>query len=131
MENNIEKMKRAFFAQSKKVMGAHPVTYSEMVKSSSTHSLGGGEWSIELHAGYNDWSECIAEFVGSNGQCFGEEPDDLWAEVAEWETDPNGGLAIHHWEASVWRCPDGLDMTVHQWLRAVNDGRLHGIQLSF
>ena len=130
MENFL-KLKRAFLAQSEKVTEAKPVTNIELVKSSTIHSLGGGQWSIELHAGYDDWSECLAEFVGSNGQCFGEEASDLWAEVREWEKDPEGGLAIHHWEASVWRCPDGCEMTLKQWLRAVDEGRLHGVQLSF
>lgn len=126
----IENMKKAFFSQSRKIKEAKPITNVELVKSSSIHGLGGGMWSIELHAGYDDYSECLAEFVGSNGQCFGEEPDDLWAQVDEWKTDANGGLAIHHWEASVWRCPDGHEMTLNQWLRAVDKGRLHGVQSS-
>lgn len=131
MKTIIEKMKKAFFAQSSKVKEAKPITYVEMLKSSSIHGLGGGMWSIELHAGHDDYSECLAEFIGSNGQCFGEEADDLWAEVSNWEKDPNGGLVIHHWEGSIWRCPDGCEMNVHQWLRAVDEGRLHGVQLSF
>lgn len=130
MEKFRKILEKSFFAQAEKVREAQPVTKAEMVKSSSIHSLGGGKWSIELHAGHSDWSECLVEFVGSNGQCFGEEADDLWAEVSKWEKDPEGGLAIHHWEASVWRCPDGAELTLHQWFRAVDEGRLHGVQLS-
>lgn len=43
---------------------------------SSTHSLGDGMWSIELHTE----SGFLTEFVGHNGSRE-EEPTDLWAQV--------------------------------------------------
>lgn len=124
----MNKILSCFFRQSEKVKEATPVTNSELVSESKTFGLGDGLWSIELQDGYGN---CIAEFVGSNGQCFGEEPDDLWAEVEEWKSDPKGGLAIHHWSPSVWRTPDGSELTKNQFLREVESGRLHGVVLSF
>jgi hypothetical protein len=46
---------------------------------SSTHSLGGGEWSIEV---YHENGDFIKEFVGSNGTR--SEKDDLWGEYDIW-----------------------------------------------
>lgn len=47
--------------------------------STSTHAIGGGEWSIEVSV---DDSYCC-EFVGSNGTRDGEEADDLHSMVTE------------------------------------------------
>lgn len=41
----------------------------------SIHSLGGGEWSIEVAT---EEDGCVIEYIGSNGQCFGETADPLW-----------------------------------------------------
>lgn len=105
------------------------VRLRDMVKHTSTHSLGGGEWSIELHAGNDDWSLCLAEFVGRNGAVDGVE-DDLWAEVREWENDPKRGGAVHH--ITHWyTLPDGCVLNFHAILRDVERGCLHGLTLIF
>lgn len=123
------KILKSFFDQSVKVRDAEAVTFADMVESSSTHSLGGGQWSIELHAGRDDWSECLAEFVGSNGQCYNEEADNLWAEVQDWYI--NEGLKTHHYTESIWETPDGSQLTKTSFLREVQKGHLHGVELRF
>ena len=51
-----------------------------------THSVGDGEWSLEV---YDSNDNFIREFVGSNGTRYGEEASDLWEEYHEWcNTDP-------------------------------------------
>lgn len=45
--------------------------------STSTHALGGGEWSIEVHGSQSGF---IGEYVGLNGTRDGEEATDLWGE---------------------------------------------------
>lgn len=47
----------------------------------TTHAIGGGEWSIEV---YDDEGNYIREFVGSNGTRDDEEADDLWSEYNAW-----------------------------------------------
>lgn len=47
--------------------------------STSTHSIGSGEWSIEVSVG----DTYCCEFVGSNGTWPGEEADDLHSMVTE------------------------------------------------
>ena len=132
IKDMMENLIRQFKSQSILLEKPSPVTYYEMVDSYHTFAVGGGEWSIELHAGPSRWSECLAEFVGSNGQCFGEEPDDLWAEVEEWKVDPKGGEAIHHWTEAVFEAPDGTRLTKSQWLRELEEyGTTHGVVLSF
>jgi hypothetical protein len=44
----------------------------------TTHSVGGGEWSLEVHASNGDF---LFELVGSNGT--NEEADDLWGQLDE------------------------------------------------
>lgn len=63
--------------------------YNTDVFQTSTHAVGGGEWTIEVrHDG-----QFVKEFCGSNGTRNGEEPDDLWSEFDEWRRslpdDPN------------------------------------------
>lgn len=111
----------------------------DMVNHTSTHAVGGGEWSIELHTGYDDWSPCLAEFVGPNGTqtyigndgfLHNEEAADLWEEVEEWKNDPKRGGAIHHiihW----YTLPDGQELNFRAILREIERGRLHGLTLSF
>lgn len=107
------------------------VRLRDMVKHTSTHCLGGGEWSIELHAGTDRWSLCLAEFVGRNGSAVVDGvKDDLWAEVREWENDPQRGGAIHH--VTHWyTLPDGCVLNFHEILRDVERGRFHGLTLTF
>lgn len=115
------------------------VRLRDMVKHTSTHALGDGQWSIELHTGYDDWSPCIAEFVGNNGtRSFvngegfleNEEADDLWAEVSEWENDPKRGGAIHH--VTHWyTLPDGHEKNFKAIVRDVECGIFHGLTLQF
>jgi predicted transcriptional regulator len=115
------------------------VRLRDMVKHTSTHCLGGGEWSIELHEGIDDYSPWLAEFVGNNGtRSFvneegfleNEEADDLWAEVDEWMEDPERGGAVHH--ITHWyTLPDGCVLNFHAILREIEKGRLHGLPLSF
>ena len=106
------------------------VRLRDMVKHTSTHALGDGQWSIELHTGYDDWSPCIAEFVGSNGTRNGEEADDLWAEVSEWENDPKRGGSIHH-VVHWYTLPDGREMNFKAIVRDVECGYFHGMTLAF
>ena len=47
----------------------------------STHAVGGGEWSIEVR---DENGIYIREFVGSNGTRDDEEADDLWADFSSW-----------------------------------------------
>ena len=49
------------------------------VHHTTTHAVGGGEWSIEVH---NSDGTVIEEFVGSNGTC--SPADDLWSAYEEW-----------------------------------------------
>lgn len=111
----------------------------DMVQHTSTHAIGGGEWSIELHEGMDDYSPCLAEFVGNNGtRSFvneegfleNEEADDLWAEVDEWMEDPERGGAIHH-TTYYYTLPDGSELSFHAIMREIENGRLHGLTLSF
>lgn len=44
----------------------------------STHAIGGGEWSIEIH----DGDEFLFELVGSNGS-RNDEADDLWGQLQD------------------------------------------------
>ena len=46
---------------------------------SSTHSVGGGEWTIEV---YHENGDLIREFRGSNGTR--DEKSDLWADYDLW-----------------------------------------------
>ena len=48
----------------------------------STHACGGGDWSIEVR----DNKGLLFELVGSNGSRNGEVADDLWADLAELES---------------------------------------------
>lgn len=107
------------------------VRMRDMVRSTSTHCLGGGEWSIELHEGMDYYSPCIAEFVGRNGSAVVDGvKDDLWAEVKEWENDPKRGGEVHH--ITHWyTLPDGCEMNFHAILRDVERGCLHGLTISF
>lgn len=106
------------------------VRLRDMVKHTSTHALGDGQWSIELHTGYDDWSPCIAEFVGNNGTRNGEEADDLWAEVSEWENDPKRGGSVHH--VTHWyTLPDGCEKNFKAIVRDIECGIFHGLTLSF
>ena len=49
------------------------------------HSLGCGEWSIEV---FDEFDNFVKEFVGNNGTTNFWNPegesDDLWAELEEW-----------------------------------------------
>lgn len=41
----------------------------------SSHALGGGDWSIEVTTPEQG---CVIEYIGSNGQCYNEKPAPLW-----------------------------------------------------
>jgi len=52
------------------------------VLGTTTHAVGGGEWSIEVYGiGDDDCKEFLFELVGSNGTH--SEPDDLWEELEQ------------------------------------------------
>jgi hypothetical protein len=48
--------------------------------SSTSHAIGGGEWSLEV---YGEAGEYLFELVGSNGTRDNEEADDLNGELSE------------------------------------------------
>lgn len=54
--------------------------YKQSEFRTTSHPLGDGAWSIEVHLG----DEFIRKFVGSNGTRYDEEADDLWADYREW-----------------------------------------------
>lgn len=102
----------------------------DLVVSYQTYSLGGGEWSIEAKTSYDQsiWGPSIKEWVGSNGTRESEEPTDLWAEVREWEKDPQGGQAIikPSYSYQEYEAPDGCRGSYKYFLREVQRGHLHG-----
>lgn len=104
----------------------------DLVVSYQTYSLGGGEWSIEAKTSYDQWGPSIKEWVGSNGT-DGENPTDLWAEVREWEKDPQGGLAVIKpaYSYQEYEAPDGTKGSYQFFKREINHGRLHGLLLCF
>jgi hypothetical protein len=106
----------------------------DLVVSYQTYSLGGGEWSIEAKTSYDQsiWGPSIKEWVGSNGT-DGEDPTDLWAEVREWEKDPQGGLAIIKpaYSYQEYEAPDGTKGSYQFFKKEINHGRLHGLLLCF
>lgn len=88
----------------------------QLVAQTKTIGLGSGEWAIEA---YDDEGLLLAEFVGSNGQCFGEEPDDLWAELRSWTHE----IA---YTFKVFVAPDGEEGTLSYFWREARRSRLHG-----
>lgn len=102
----------------------------DLVELTTVHSLGDGEWSIELHTGSDEWSPVIAEFVGNNGTREGDQTDDLWKEVDNWRVDPLRGGSIAC-RLSIYTLPDRRALPYHQIIKEVSKGRLHGLTLSF
>jgi len=107
----------------------------DLVVSYQTYSLGGGDWSIEAKTSNDQsaWGPSIMEWVGSNGTRNGEEPTDLWAEVEEWEKDPQGGQVIVKpaYSYREYEAPDGVKGSYSFFKREINNGRLHGLLLCF
>lgn len=107
----------------------------DLVVNYQTYSLGGGEWSIEAKTSHDQsvWGPSIMEWVGSNGTRDGEEPTDLWAEVREWEKDPQGGLAVikSAYSYQEYEAPDGTRGSYSFFKREIGKGRLHGLLLRF
>ncbi len=117
------------------VINVAAVRAIDLVVSYQTYALGGGEWSIEAKTTHDQsvWGPSIKEWVGSNGTRGGGEPTDLWAEVNEWEKDPQGGLAIvrEAYSYQEYEAPDGIRGSYSFFKREINNGRLHGLLLSF
>jgi len=104
----------------------------DLVVSYQSFSLGGGEWSIEAKTSHDSiWGPSIMEWVGSNGTR--EETDDLWAEVEEWEKDPQGGLKVIRpaYSYQEYKAPDGATGPISFFKKEVMRGRLHGCVVSF
>lgn len=106
----------------------------DLVVSYQTYALGGGEWSIEAKTSHDQsvWGPSIMEWVGSNGTRDGESTD-LWAEVREWEKDPQGGLAVikSAYSYQEYEAPDGTRGSYSFFKREIDKGRLHGLLLRF
>lgn len=85
----------------------------------TTHSVGGGEWSLEV-----PFLGGIKEFVGSNGT-RGYEADDLWGKFNEWCAQPLGK------PVNYWKAPDGTVQTKSAFYRDAKCGNLHGLVISF
>ena len=93
-----------------------------------THSLGGGEWSIEA---VDSNGQCIKEFVGSNGTDGIYEADNLWEQVLQWEKDPQGGQMVIQKAAKyrAYAAPDGFVGSRSFFMKEAMRGRLHGLLL--
>lgn len=89
----------------------------DLVKETTTFSLGGGMWSIEV-LGYN--GQCLKEFVGNNGADSLYEADDLWAKYDEWSK------RLHH-RVQLWESPDGTKGSFSWFLREAERGNLHSL----
>lgn len=101
--------------------------YIDLVDRYESFSLGGGEWSIEAISNSFKYG-IIEEWVGLNGTQPGEECDDLWGEVYEWQEDPNGGLAIAEkgYSYNIYEAPDGTRGSYSFFRKEALKGRLHG-----
>jgi hypothetical protein len=93
-----------------------------------THSLGGGEWSIEA---VDTNGQCIKEFVGNNGT-DDYEADNLWEQVSQWEKDPQGGQMVIQRAAKykAYVAPDGFVGSYGFFTKEAMRGRLHGLVLT-
>lgn len=101
--------------------GIKVVKNGDLVARYTVHALGGGEWSIEAHEGYDEWSPCIKEWVGSNGTR--EPADDLWKRADEWAEQ------VHH-KYKLWKAPDGEVGSMTYFMREAKRGHLHGCILA-
>lgn len=96
----------------------------EFVSTTKTYALGDGLWSIEA---LDSRGCCLKEFVGSNGQCFGEEADDLWAEYSSWADK----IAQEGYSYRAYKSPDGTVGSYSYFVREVARGNLHGCILQY
>jgi len=91
----------------------------------TTHALGGGEWSIEVTLD----GSFVKEFVGNNGTQQGEEADDLWSEYNEWVSslpDNPDLLYTVSWERSRRSekgryCPVVSSEGIYTWSQAYDE----------
>lgn len=93
------------------------VLNKDLVYTTETHSVGGGDWSIEV---YDFKKELLKEFVGSNGTQQDEEPADLWAEYDTWANK------VHH-TYKAYKAPDGTIGSLKWFYQEARNGRLHGL----
>ena len=98
------------------------MTNAALVDHYETYSIGDGQWSIEAKEtpAQGVWSPCLKEWVGSNGTRYDEEPDDLWARVAEWEKE-----VIDKYKVLV--APDGTRGKYSFFMKEARKGHLHGL----
>jgi hypothetical protein len=116
------------------VIKVNAVKAVDLVVSYQTYSVGGGQWSIEAKTTHDQsvWGPCIKEWVGSNGT-RDEEATDLWAQVEEWEKDPQGGQQIVKpaYSYQEYEAPDGARGSYSFFKKEINSGRLHGLLVCF
>ena len=86
----------------------------DLVTSYKTYSLGDGLWSIEM---MDENKRTVKEFVGRNGTRHGEEADDLYLKMEEWNME--------------YKAPDGSRGSYNYFKREIDKGRLHGLVVSF
>lgn len=97
-------------------------TNGDLVATTETFAVGGGDWSIEVRdrQGY-----LLREFVGSNGTR--DEADDLWASYDKWAAkEVRPAYSYMEWEA-----PDGTKGAYSFFVREAKRGNLHGCVVSF
>ena len=92
----------------------------DLVHSTDTFAIGGGEWSIEV---YDFDGHCIKEFVGLNGTRDDEEATDLWAEYSEWCKE----VAKPAYTYKEFEAPDGERGSKSFFYREAYKGKLHGL----
>lgn len=92
--------------------GVRTVRLREGKVRTETHSLGGGEWSIEL---YID-DQFYKEWIGLNGTRPDEEKSDLWSEFDQWWEHHKNDIL---YKQSIFVAPDGYKMSARQWKRQI------------
>lgn len=95
------------------------VLNGDFVATTETHSIGGGDWAIEV---YDSKRHLLKEFVGSNGTMPNEEPADLWAEYDAWANE------VHH-TYKAYKAPDGSVGSLKWFYNEAIKGRLHGLTI--
>ena len=107
----------------------------DLVTGFQTYAVGDGQWSIEAKTSQDmsAYGPSCMEWVGSNGTRYDEEPDDLWAQVEEWQNDPEGGLKVvkEGYDYRTYEAPDGTRGSISYFKREAMRGHLHGCVVAF
>ena len=107
----------------------------DLVTNFQTYAIGDGLWSIEAKTtnDMSEWGPSCMEWTGSNGTRYDEESDDLWAQVEEWQNDPEGGLKVvkKGYDYKTYESPDGTRGSISFFKREAMNGHLHGCIVQF